>query len=103
MQEMVRIVPRGSCPNCGHHQFIVDEFQRNVYLTNRDGEIIDCEEKTYVAVGFCNCCGKVYEMMPAGDSFIPMTPLRKLLYEYTPHYTPEREAKDSLPNPMEKR
>ena len=60
--EMLRLVPKGSCPRCGHRQFIIKEIQSNLYLTGRDGEIIDSKEEKYVAVGKCTNCGKEYDM-----------------------------------------
>ena len=49
---MYRVVPEGSCPRCGHKQFLVREFQSHLYLTNRDGEVIDAKDEG----GFCVGC-----------------------------------------------
>ena len=81
--EMLRILPKGSCPKCGHRQFLVKEIQSNLYLTGRDGEIIDSKEEKYIAIGKCLNCGKEYEMAPTAYAFIPLTPLRKFLHEYS--------------------
>lgn len=76
LENIVRIVPSGSCPFCCHKQFIVSEIQQTDYLTNKDGEIIDSIESIYDAIGYCTNCNKQYQMKPICDGFIPMTPLR---------------------------
>lgn len=81
MIEMVTNVPQGSCPSCGHKQFIVSEIQSNNYLTDRDGYIIDHNESMYSCVGMCLNCKKTFEMLALPHKFIPMTRLRKILYE----------------------
>lgn len=58
------------------------ESSSNVYLTDRDGEITDSKEIHYKAIGKCVNCYKEYEMMQTSYGFVPLTPLRKLLYEY---------------------
>ena len=106
MKVMVDVLPNGCCPSCGHMKFVVSEIQHNIFLTNRDGEIIDSKEMSYNATGQCVNCGKVYDMEPTYNGFIPMTPLRKLLYEHTPHYLPRildnKSLGDDIKNPMEK-
>lgn len=102
MKVMVDVVPNGSCPKCGHLQFIVSEIQHNAFLTNHDGDIIDSKELHYEAIGKCVNCGAVYDMEPTYKGFIPMTPLRKILYEHTPHYVPkEISITSDIENPME--
>ena len=100
MLQMIRLLPEGSCPKCGHRQFLVKEIQSNLYLTNSDGEIIDGKEENYVAVGKCLNCGKEYKMLPGVYRFIPMTPLRELLYEYSEDAV-EEPKKIYISNPFE--
>lgn len=83
---MARLIPKGSCPCCGHLQFVVVEAQINYYLTNMDAEIIDSKEKYYHAKGKCCNCGSEYDMIPTREGFIPATPLRKHLFKYSTHY-----------------
>lgn len=102
MKEMVNIIPLGSCPKCGHKQFVVSELQINQYLTNSDGEIIDSSETDYSAAGMCNNCGTVFEMYPTREGFIPLTKLRKIMFDYTPHVdTLDEDMIESISNPME--
>ena len=100
MKNMVNIIPIGSCPNCGHKQFVVSEHQINEYLINRDGEIIDNREAGYDAAGMCLNCKCVFEMYPTREGFIPLTGLRKILLDYTPH-KPHYEILENIDNPME--
>ena len=85
MNEMVNIVPLGSCPKCGHKQFVVIESQLKKYLTNADAEIIDYAELDYNAAGMCCNCGGVFKMIPTAEGFIPLTRLREILFDYSPH------------------
>ena len=100
MKEMCLRIPEGACPKCGHKQFLVFESGMNVYVTNRDGVAIDSKEVSYQANGKCMNCDEVFDMMPTPIGFIPMTPLRRWFYEYTPHYAPEEEV-EFIENPME--
>ena len=100
---MYRIVPEGSCPRCGHKQFLVREFQSHLYLTNRDGEVIDAKDEGGFCVGKCLNCKREYEMFQRQHSFIPLTPLRKLMYEYQPENLPKNEYNDPrIGNPMQR-
>ena len=82
MKEMVYSIPLGACPICGHRKFIISEYQMNEYLTNLDGEIIDMNLAGYNAKGICCNCNNVFEMYDIGETFIPLTKLRKLLLDY---------------------
>ena len=98
---ITRPIPKGSCPNCGHKQFIVKELSSTLYLTNRDGEVIDSQEDYDIAVGKCLSCGKEYDMYPAYNSFIPLTPLRKVLYDFQPAILDRtNDTFDNLQNPI---
>lgn len=99
MKEMVYIINNGSCPTCGNKQFIVAEHQTMLYLTDGNGEAINSKELNYKAIGKCCNCGKEFEMMPTSYGFIPLTRLRKILFEYTPHCIHEEELED-VENPM---
>lgn len=102
MKEMVNIIPLGSCPKCGHKQFIVSECQINQYLTNIDGEIIDSCDVDYNAEGICLNCKSVFKMYPTKEGFIPLTRLREIMFDYTPHIHVEECIKyNTIPNPME--
>lgn len=101
MKEMIYKIKKGSCPNCGHKQFIIYERNENLYLTNSDGEIIDSQELTNYAKGKCIRCGKEYDMLSGISQFIPLTDLRKILYNYSPHKIEEEKIK-LISNPMEK-
>ena len=100
MNEMCRIIPFGSCPNCGHKQFIIYESTQNIYLTNRDGEVIDYKESYHNALGMCVKCKEVYNMIEIKNGFIPSTELRKILFDYTPHSIKDDDVKITS-NPME--
>lgn len=103
MAEMlITPLPKGACPKCNKKQFVVNERTSTYYLTNADGEIIDSKEDTHICVGQCVNCGKVYEMFPTREGFIPITPLRKFIYEYSKEYI-EAHDEDMAPkidNPM---
>lgn len=102
MKEMVHIVPLGSCPKCGHRQFIVSEHVYTEYLTNPDGEVVDSDIIDWDAEGMCCNCKTIFEMYPTRDGFIPLTRLRKIMLEYTPHTKVlSYEEYMALPNPME--
>lgn len=102
MKEMVNIVPLGSCPKCGHKQFIVSEQCITDYLTNGDGEIIDSIDINYDAEGMCLNCNARFKMYATREGFIPLTRLREIMLNYTPHI----QVDTALPvpdtfNPME--
>ena len=100
MNNMVNIIPPGSCPKCGHKQFVVSERQNNAYLTNADGEIIDSIDIEYDAKGMCMNCNTKFKMYPTREGFIPLTRLREIMLNYTPHI-PEEPIINNIPNPME--
>lgn len=102
MKEMVSIIPLGACPKCGHKQFVVSEHQINEYLTNPDGEIIDSLDIEYDAEGMCLNCNSIFKMYPTREGFIPLTRLREIMLNYTPHLDSLSETIDiETPNPME--
>lgn len=102
MNNMVNIIPLGSCPKCGHKQFIVSELQINEYLTNQDGEIIDSLEIDYDAEGICCNCNTKFKMYPTREGFIPLTRLREILFDFTQHVLlDQNELSNNLKNPME--
>jgi hypothetical protein len=101
-KEMVRLVPIGSCPICGHNQFVVAESELNIFLTNRDGEIVDSSNCSYKCEGMCINCKTRMPMLATPERFIPLTPLRKLLYENINHNELGLSVdEDVVPNPME--
>lgn len=101
MKEMVNIVPSGSCPKCGHSSFVVSELCINEYLTNRDGEIIDSLDIEYDAEGICLNCNSTFKMYPTKEGFIPLTRLREIMLDYTPHVEfIKLDTLNDIPNPM---
>ncbi len=104
-KQLIIPLPKGSCPKCNRKQFIVNERISTYYLTNQEGEIIDSKEDTHICVGQCINCGQTYEMFPTREGFIPLTPLRKLIYEYSSEYIDSHDIEDDIPkldNPMNK-
>lgn len=98
---MVRLLPAGSCPACGHSQFVVAESEFNLFLTDMDGYVTDSKTMDYKCEGMCCNCKRVFEMIATPERFIPLTPLRKLLYENTHHYElAQREKPADIKNPM---
>ena len=102
MKNLIRNIPRGSCPKCGHRQFIVKELISNLYLTNEDGEVIDYNEDMHYAKGICMNCHKEYEMFVGNNSFIPLTPLRKLLLEDVVEAEIIEEQVEDIENPFDR-
>ena len=101
MKNMVNIIPAGSCPKCGHKQFVVSEQQVNEYLTNADGEIIDSLDIEYDAEGICLNCMTRFKMYPTREGFIPLTRLRAIMLDYTHHAEFIKiEPLHDIPNPM---
>ena len=102
MKEMVNIIPLGSCPKCGHRQFLVSEQQITNYLTNGDGEIIDSIDIEYDAEGICLNCNTRFKMFSTIEGFIPLTRLREIMLDYTPHIKIDTKLPASnIFNPME--
>ena len=97
MEVMCDKIPLGACPTCGHLQFVVFETEQNMFLTDKDGEIINTEETYYEASGMCARCGKSYKMFPTSKGFIPMTKMRELLFDL--YY--EEDENLNIENPME--
>ena len=102
---MIRLFPRHSCPYCGSSQgYLVKQIKSELFLTNRNGEICDSREEWSVVVGKCKTCGAEMEMYPAFNTFIPLTPLRKMLLEYELDTLDLTNNEDSIPimNPFSK-
>lgn len=99
MKNMVSLIPLSRCPNCGHGEFLVFEMNLNQYLTNRDGEVKDIIDEEHTIQGKCITCGKVYDMMVNINGFIPLTKLRKILYD---DYYETTVVGAPIKNPMEK-
>jgi len=99
LKEMCRMVPIGSCPICGHKQFIVNEIQTTNYLTNMDGEVIAYKIMNHDALGICNNCNAIFRMMPTAYGFIPLTKLRSILYGE--EYFEQHLSDANIKNPME--
>ena len=100
--EMCRKVPINACPKCGHKQFIVRDVSINTLATDREGKIHDLLSEEKTAVGLCLNCNAIFELYPAYDSYIPLTPIRKFLREYQPIYLDKTNNIDRtyIDNPM---
>lgn len=102
-KEMCTMIPLGSCPNCGHKKFIVDEISHSRYLTNRDGCIIDHKDISTNAVGICLKCYSKFIMMETCYGYIPMSKIRSILFDFTPHKSISIPTfLKEIKNPMEK-
>lgn len=91
-------IPNGSCPICGHKQFIVSDISHNLYLTNRDGEIVDYNEYRRNIRGFCVNCHNVIKMRSTPYGYIPTNALS----EFMEAYDKEKDIKERInyDNPM---
>ena len=107
-RQIYHLLPKNACPICGKaSKFIIRDLQSNIYLTNKDGDIIDSKEDFNIAVGMCLNCNTKFDMFPTNNSFIPLTPLRKLLPEYSKasrNYcrNPEEFTSQYIENPISK-
>lgn len=103
-KQMMRLIPMGSCPKCQHKQFVVYDNQSILFLTNRDGEIIDSKDIEHVSVGMCCNCKATFDMFPTSEGFIPLTQMRKIVYDYMPeniNSTQVKEYIDNISSPMQ--
>lgn len=100
MKELCRVFPRGACLKCGSKNFIVYHRTEILSLTDMEGVIVDSEELSDYAIGKCINCGKEYDMIILNESYIPSTPIRKMLYEQNNPMFDEEEY-ESIKNPME--
>lgn len=82
MKEMVNYVPFGSCPICGHKQFIAVESNISVFLTDGDGMVVQSKELDHNVKGKCLNCNTEFDMLSTLYGFIPLTSLRKILLDY---------------------
>lgn len=96
---MCKILPAGICPNCGGFQFLVYESDVNLFVTGPDGVPVDGKNYSYRADGKCLTCDAEYEMVSTNERFLPLTPLRKILYDYVA--IDADQVADHMPNPME--
>jgi len=101
----IKILPRMACPYCGNVKWVILEMSANTYYTNRDGKVAKSIENYHKARGKCLTCGREYDMYPAYDTFIPLTPIRKLLLEFQPEELNKTNNQDFtyIENPMEKK
>ena len=91
-------IPNGSCTICGHKQFVVSDISHNLYLTNRDGEIVDYNEYSRNIRGFCVNCHNVIKMRSTSYGYIPTNALS----EFMEAYDKEKDIKERInyDNPM---
>ena len=101
MKKLASIVRKDfSCPSCGHSSFIVDELQRNLFLTDNYGEIKDSKELIYKAIGMCTNCKKVFKMIRTPDKFNPVSELMYTIINNTDVII-EDECDYYIDNPMQ--
>ena len=93
-----------ACPVCKHASFIVFTSEYNIYLTDYDGEIVDVRELDSSAYGLCTNCGKRCKMMKTVNGFIPLTPLREILFNniIASSVIPDYNDCLAIENPMQK-
>jgi len=104
--QMISILPRGSCPRCGHTKFAILECHYTGYLTDNDGYLDKYKEYGSKYLGVCLECGTGYEMVEAYNKLIPLTPLRKKCRDYEPDKLSmtnnvELKIRPKIRNPME--
>ena len=75
-------IPNGSCPICGHKQFVVSDISHNLYLTKIDGEIVDYNEYSRNIRGFCVNCHNVIKMRSTSYGYIPTNALSEFMELY---------------------
>lgn len=98
-KEICKLISPKACPKCGRKEFLIYENTEELYLTNRAGEIIDHNGMSYSCKGVCLNCKSTYDMLSVTNGYIPLTKLRKLLYNY-PIDDKDHDVK-VLDNPME--
>lgn len=105
-KEMCRALPYGSCPICGHTEFIVLDTTTMAYLTDKKGHVSNMDEVYYNCEGRCLNCGTEFKRFDACESrFIPMSKIRELCnfdLEFRNKYYEENMNPDSMKikNPM---
>ena len=97
---IARVIPDNACPNCGHKRFVVMQSQIDAFLTNIDGEVCDSAQRYYNAVGKCLSCSREYNMLPTPNGFIPMGPLKSLLYKHMGVAVSNDSVDNVIENPM---
>ena len=106
-KEICRVLPYGSCPICGHDEFIILETNTMAYLTDKQGHVSSMDEAYYNCEGKCLNCGTEFSRFDAFESrFVPISKIRELFnfdLEFRDRYYKERANPDSLKlkNPME--
>ena len=106
MEVPLNYIPKDSCPKCGHRKFLVRELVGTTYLTDEFGKIVDSTDGLHLCRGICMNCAYQCDMYPTRQGFIPLTPLRKFLLEYSDEYLNKRNVfgdESYLPNPMVKK
>jgi hypothetical protein len=104
MQDMVIKTNKGLCPKCRRNQWIVVESETTIYLTDRDGNIVDSKESARkLCSGKCTNCGAEYDMLSLHEKFVPIPPIIKSIGDYSLLVEPD-DFYDyaKIDNPMEK-
>ena len=97
-KNMCKIIPYDACPRCGNREFLIYEKEENVFYT-KQGNLQAIDNISYKCQGTCIKCKTIYDILNTPTMFIPMTPLRKVLFNYPKE---ENEKLKQLKNPMEK-
>ena len=98
IKEMCEVDNITSCPRCKNSEFIIYEGEENLYHENKYGKIDGIENMSYACKGLCMNCKTIYDMQSTNTGFIPLTPIRKLLFENTEDNIVEEPI---IANPME--
>ena len=96
-KNMCNIISYDTCPRCGNSEFLVYEKQEDMYYT-KNSKILGSDNLSYKCQGICIKCKTIYDMLNTPSKFIPLTPLRKILFDF-----PKDEQETNITkNPMEK-
>lgn len=99
---MINVVRKeGSCPYCGHNNFVVSHIQHDLYYVNSLGKIMDSKNLADSAKGLCINCKRVINFLPTTYGFMALSKLGEIIYE--DYIVPDDEdLLKSIDNPMQK-
>lgn len=101
-ERMARITrDKGSCPVCGHKNFLISSIIHNVYLTDSFNNIIDTKELTEDVVGVCLNCNSNINFIPTPTGFYAVGKIEKIVLENTIKNENKPDDYVELHNPME--
>ena len=103
-ERMLRPIPLNSCPKCHHQQFLVKTVESTIFFTDRNGVIVHHQPEIDMAFGKCLNCGYECDMMSTLVGFMPLTPLRKILFDFQHDQLNDNEFDGDIEdNPMDQR